>query len=255
MIEGNQERHVKARLFGRESIREVVVVVASILIAFGLDAWWDGVSERREWREQLGEVVRELELGLAQLNEARQSHLMYGGAAEALRQRLVGSGDGAVVSVPDTLVGALFSHFVMDISTTATTTFIDRGGLAVIDRPEVASALRNWPDLMADAVDDEVQLRLGVQSGYQSYMMSAAALGNALQAGSDMIVRSIRAQRGEPVPEFGITPGEISLRATPELVNLLSWRITVEGTRRSQMQGLLEVQKSLISELRRTLSE
>ena len=30
------------------SLVEMVVVVASILIAFGLDAWWDGRKERSE---------------------------------------------------------------------------------------------------------------------------------------------------------------------------------------------------------------
>jgi hypothetical protein len=246
---------VRLRLLGRESIREVVVVVASILIAFGLDAWWDGVSARRDSREQLAGVVRELEAGRAQLQEAVTSHQVLGGAADALRGLLVAGADGATVSVPDTLVGALFSHFVMDVSAAATLAFVDAGGLALFDRPELATALRNWPDEMADAMDDQAQLRAGVQSGYQSYMMSAAPLGNAIQAGSDMIGRSHRSLRGGPVPGFQNPPSDVALRATPELLNLLSWRVTMEDTRRRQMERLLEAQETLISGLQDLLAE
>jgi hypothetical protein len=220
--ETSSENRARLRLLGRESIREVVVVVASILIAFGLDAWWDGVSERRQLREQLAEVVRELEAGEAQLEEALGSHRTLGGAARLLRQQLIGSVAGATVSVSDTLVGALFSHFVIDVSTTGTTAFIDAGGLTLLDRDELARALRDWPERMADLADDEAQLRLGVQSSYQPYMMSAADLGNALQAGSDMIIRAYRTGAGEPIPEFQTPPGQITLRVTPQLVNLLS---------------------------------
>lgn len=241
------------RFFGRETMREVVVVVASILIAFSLDAWWDGVTKDRELRQQLRGVVAELEAGRLQLEESVLSHTVLGSAALSLRARLREVPLGDPVSVSDTLVGALFSHFQMDVGMSATTRFIEDGGLELLERPEVASALRDWPAVMVDATDDQAQLRSGVQAGYQNYMMSAGTLGDAPRAGSDMVRRAHSAARGGEIPPFRAPPREVTLRATPELLNLLSWRIANEETRQRQMEGLLRAQDSLIVAIRAAL--
>ena len=37
----------------RDAGRDVVLIVVSIMIAFALDAWWDGLGERKAQREQV----------------------------------------------------------------------------------------------------------------------------------------------------------------------------------------------------------
>ena len=44
----------------RPLLVEIVVIVVSIVLAFGLDAWWDGIAEGRQLREQLGSVEAEV---------------------------------------------------------------------------------------------------------------------------------------------------------------------------------------------------
>lgn len=237
------------RRLGRETVREIVVVVASILIAFGLDAWWDGQTEKRELQDQLGGVLVELEAGRRQIAEAAMAHRMHARAAGAFRDRLVQNDAGSTVAVPDTLVGALFSWFVMDVTTTATTAFVDAGGLELL-ASDLGAELRNWPAVMADAVDDEAQLRSVVQDGYQPYMTSHVPLGDAIDAGSEMIRRAILTARGEPVPDFTAPRSSVPVRATLEMINLLSWRETNENTRARQMDALLARQEDLISGVR-----
>lgn len=243
-----------ARFLGPETVREIAVVVTSILIAFGLDAWWDGVSDRHRLRGQLQGVVLELEAGRAQLQEAVVAHELMGGAAADLRRRVENGGSSARVAVPDTLVGVLFSHFVMDIATSATNDFVDGGGLALMD-PDVAARLRDWPAEMADAIDDQAQLRSGVQSVYLPYMLAAGDLGNAVRAGSDMVGRAYATVRGVPVRPFRSPPRDVEITRTPELLNLLAWRVSNEETRRRQMESLLAAQNALIAELGAVLGD
>lgn len=238
---------------GRETVREIVVVVASILIAFSLDAWWSGFVEGRQLRQQLAVVIVELEAGRAELLEGVSSHRVIGGAAAALYGHLRGRDPDEVVATADTLVGALFSYFTMDITTTATTAFIDKGGLEVIEDRAARDALSNWPAKMRDAIDDQAQLRAVVQDGYVPYMVSTFSLDGAIPAGSDMIRRAIREERGMDVPAFRSSPATVSLRAAPELLNHLSWRVNNEATRQAQMERLLAEQDSLIRILRAVL--
>ena len=47
---------------------EVVAIIASILIAFAIDAWWDGSKERREERDSLEALAEELSDSQAELD-------------------------------------------------------------------------------------------------------------------------------------------------------------------------------------------
>lgn len=52
----------------KERLEEAVVIVASILLAFWIDAWWDGREEARHERESLELVSRDLKAAIVQLN-------------------------------------------------------------------------------------------------------------------------------------------------------------------------------------------
>jgi hypothetical protein len=249
----SEDHESRRRVRGRETLREVLVVVASILIAFSLDAWWDGLVERGQLRGQLEAVIAELEAGRGELNDAVRSHRLYGGAAGALHEQLRSLDPDAPAEVPDTLVGSLFSHFTMDVSTSATISFLDAGGQSLVGDAWARRALADWPARMGDAIDDQAQLRAVVQAGYHPYMVSTFSLGSAIVAGSDMIGRGLREGLEVEVPPFRSPPATVTLRATPELLNHLSWRINDEAIRRRQMEILLSEQDSLISNLRGVL--
>jgi len=58
----------------KSALVEMVVVVASILIAFGLDAWWDGQQEGREERTILLGLEEELDSLKASVEEQTLFH-------------------------------------------------------------------------------------------------------------------------------------------------------------------------------------
>jgi hypothetical protein len=51
----------------RRLIAEGVVIVASILLAFGLDAWWDATQQSRETADLLAALDEEFALAAEEL--------------------------------------------------------------------------------------------------------------------------------------------------------------------------------------------
>ena len=48
---------------------EGVVIVGSILLAFGIEAWWDGVQERVEERQALEALARDFESAAEEIDQ------------------------------------------------------------------------------------------------------------------------------------------------------------------------------------------
>lgn len=59
----------RARISWPRLAAESLVVILSILAAFAIDAWWDGLGERRQEREALEVLSRDLEGSISQLEE------------------------------------------------------------------------------------------------------------------------------------------------------------------------------------------
>ncbi len=72
----------------RQSAREMVVVVTSILIAFGLDAWWDSTIERRQEHDLLSSLLTEFRSNEAQLADRISNHQRLAANAAALADLL-----------------------------------------------------------------------------------------------------------------------------------------------------------------------
>ena len=53
---------------------EALVITLSILVAFSIDAWWDGVQERSTDRTHLESVLRELQTTAGLLDDAIRLH-------------------------------------------------------------------------------------------------------------------------------------------------------------------------------------
>ena len=66
---------------------EGVVIVASILLALGLDAWWDGVQERQEEREALELILADLVADTTEIRQAFTSAARYEREATWLSDR------------------------------------------------------------------------------------------------------------------------------------------------------------------------
>ena len=147
-------------LAGRLAL-ESIVIVGSILAAFALDTWWQGVSERREERETLQALHVEF-------SAARENILFY----RSLQERILTS----VTSISDSLNAAVIrgatSIMLADtalawayIPPTTTVSLgtlqglIASGRLGIIRDRRLRSALGSWGVELAELAEEEIASR------------------------------------------------------------------------------------------------
>jgi hypothetical protein len=146
---------------------EGVVIVGSILLAFGIEAWWDGAQERELELEYVGSLIQDLRSDTASiasiLSETRKR-------AEYGQQVLAVYEAGARPDSPEEFVRAVeYASYFSDPGYTTTTIddLVSTGNLRLVRSKEVRDALSRyyeeieWTSQFRDAQRD-VQGQLGV---------------------------------------------------------------------------------------------
>jgi hypothetical protein len=136
---------------------EFVVIVVSILVALGGDAWWDGRVERREEREAIAALEDEFTASLRDLESGSQRHQEI---AAAIRRLLEWTGPRPDLPGGDAVAAAL------NDAIGTYTTYNDRrgvldgviasGGLRLIQNDSLRAMLAGWPAVVEDLTEDEV---------------------------------------------------------------------------------------------------
>ena len=136
---------------------EGVVVVASILIAFALDAWWAERQLEQEIAEDLAIVEYELaeNIRLAQLTIDIMNEVVA--ANNTIIATLEAQPDSAIVEVPDnTFFWGFFSNPTFDPSLGGTDAWIAAGRLAGIDSPELRQRLASVRGKVVDVREEQL---------------------------------------------------------------------------------------------------
>ena len=129
------------------------VIVASILLAFGIDAWWNDVEREREVAQELQSVGRELrrnqDLLAFQIDLLQR---MVRGDDEVLA--LLNAGPSSEnVTIPDTLGFLVITTLTFDPSLGALDALIASGRLAAVADPELRLGLSGIRALVVDATE------------------------------------------------------------------------------------------------------
>ena len=125
---------------------EAAVIIASILFAFAIDAWWDGVKTDRNTQEILDAVLVEMESNLTGLQNSISHHEEI---VEAIKIALEQS------SIAGLLDEAVIDVEVFEPSTGALDTLIATGMLAAIDEPALQISLGGFNRLASDLNERE----------------------------------------------------------------------------------------------------
>ena len=164
-------------------LSEGVVIVASILLAFGLQAWWDQTQERKAERETLEGLRTDFEWDLRNLDGILAAH----GRWESAGAHLDSLSRLRDATVPPDSVGpylsALLGRRTFDSQGGTLEALIASGGLGLLANPELRALLVRWQRSVRDleeeatsfwSASERVVDRLGALGGPWSQM---AAMG------------------------------------------------------------------------------
>jgi hypothetical protein len=212
---------------------EATAIVASILLAFAIDAWWSD-REIDQWQTaQLRALRDEFSANLKSLDIIVQTHDRTARSLESLIAQIRDTNDTIQVTVSDAALVALVAWRTSDISTGTLDSLLSSGKLAEIDNSDIRQSLAAWPSEVGDAQEDEVLARDFVQNVVVQSLLGQGVLEPAY--------------RSVPLPgRLDIDTQidtETALSVSPVLIEMATIRIAhiqMAGASISQLRGKIK---------------
>jgi len=192
-------------------------IVASILLAFAIDAWWDQRREDAEAQLLVEGMRADFTASQAHLDDwLRVVNNIYK-ANQAFLEQVKSTAIGEELEIPyGVLVGMLGSPTYSPTDSTLQTAMAS-GDIELIDDPELTNAIAVWRQQLADTAEDEILTRELMVSQLVPELSKQVRLGKALEYEPlmSLVMSDIDSISGDPV----------RLRATSELEGLLAHRL------------------------------
>lgn len=155
---------------------ESVAIVGSILLAFWIDAWWEGLTEREQESAILQALLRDFGEAREQFDQIASRHERLQGNMEQL---LHWAEDGDVPEdrrgEVDGMLGSTFNRQVFDPPSGAVETILGSGRLDLISNTELVPELTRWTALVDELREQEMAV---VDHFYQTVYPYLAARVN-----------------------------------------------------------------------------
>lgn len=215
---------------------EGFLIIASILIAFFLDAWWGEREAQHQLNQELQSVAREVTENRALVEYDVNSLERITNGSQALLSRLEEGTQSQLVPVQDTLLFFVtFFSPTLDLSFGALDALIASGRLAQIEDPELRLRLAGLRDLVGDAVGDELLAQTILMEQVFPAVSKDADLSVAYRI--DTAFGALDRKVDQPIPTEQIS---VPIPASLELTNAIRNRTSWAGTALGEMRRLLE---------------
>ena len=147
---------------------EATAIVASILVAFSIDAWWDDTQEKRRVRTTLEGLQTgfssNLDLIDANLNEVQASQ-------DTVNRFLNMNPDGAAVIPADERISTLIAIWrprTLDLNNNLLLVMLDSQGLKTLSNPALQDAIARW----RDSVEELNELKTMLANSQQEVLLA-----------------------------------------------------------------------------------
>ena len=191
---------------------ECLVIVAGILIAFAIDAWWEESEEQRDTDNLLGAFVVELQGNV----ETVRSRLKFRQAkkksiSELLESSRLVSDPGAVGKI-NALLSDLVYWGITNFDEGASRSLVQSGSLAWIEDDALRAKVVGWPDEYLDINRIERQEYDRVQSVLMPILIS--------RSNYSAIHNASRGRPGDPdfLPPFDTKISSVDSRSNWDLI-------------------------------------
>lgn len=235
-----KDQSVTSPTNGRKLLVEAAAIVASILLAFALDAWWDDSVARSEARSLLTSVAdefsssRESLIAIIAVTENQVS------VATTLADELMTSRQA---EVSDSILVLVLNDITFNAGGGAYESLMASDLFAELESRDLKRALAGWPSVLEDATEEQLRLQ---RLGDEQLKPLLAASSSGLAAVYEMLARWEISLGSDPMSD-----GHTRLSSSPALVNMLErrsylLRITAAELRRALEH--VELVESLIRE-------
>ncbi|MDH3619458.1 MAG: hypothetical protein OER91_01105 [Gammaproteobacteria bacterium] len=220
----------------RSYLYEGIVIVASILVAFALDASWANYQESKVERRILGELKEEfesakarIEISIGELETVIEASLELAGSL----------GRNTSVLSPDTaqdLIDRILTFNTLEVPTSVVDSIVASGQVRLISNSELREALAEWPAFIFDVRENHEWHREETDEYLIPYLARYLS------------IRDANVIRGDAK----LAPGSfdydlVSMQRDPVFEGRLVWRI-------SRQQATLDESKTLLEETNKLLA-
>jgi hypothetical protein len=150
---------------------EGVVIVVSVLLALGADAWWDGRQQRQHERNILVGLRGDLEATLQVIAPTRQGYERLSSTAERIISLGASAHDQLSAASMDTLLAQILlpgtAFTLVDATLSA---LLSSEGLEIISNLQLRAKLAEWPVLLASIRRDEGQNQTLIITQFLPYL-------------------------------------------------------------------------------------
>jgi hypothetical protein len=165
-------------------LAEGTAIMLSILLAFGIEAWWAERGERLEERE----VMHGLETEFSAYHERLIRDASRGEVAQRLLAEVLAAGPpGFSNALPVSAADSSFFYMVVvptfDVEGGTLDALLTSGRLELIQDLDLRARLASWPGLIADIRDNELATReFVIQVAHPLFSEYGVPLGRASEA-------------------------------------------------------------------------
>lgn len=227
-------------------VAEVLVIVASILLAFGIDAWWGERQERIEETEILQGLREEFDrswTALEKQNAYHSSALLSFEALLAASHR--GSWESKTQSIDEAL-GDLIGPPTTDLGSGVLDALVGAGKIQILSNQSLRTKLASWKGVFEEAHDDEV---LGRNFVFDRVVPYLAKHGVPLSGAFDHTRKRWRASIADDADALS------RLLADPEFHTILEVRYGFASHTTGEYESAMKAIAEILAEIERSLSE
>jgi hypothetical protein len=134
---------------------EAAAIVASILLAFSIDAWWDDRLESLDEDRILDTLRAEFLSNIESIPTYIERHQVSAAYTQELLDMMTETEPGSTLSYPADKLMRVLVHFTTDPHIGALDAILQSGELRYISNPNIRERLVTWPRLVADATENE----------------------------------------------------------------------------------------------------
>jgi len=180
-------------------VAEGLLIILSVLLAFGIDAWWGARQQAEEQLSLLDELEAEFRANLAELDGSEATHAMFARSAHRLLDISAGGQPlPSMVTLDSVLHHVFLAARTFNASAGALRAAQAADGTAPSFGLELRTTLGAWSGLLEDNAEDELRVVEYLDQQLSPFLSSHVPFVDAFEAAGPAMAQAYGSFSGSP---------------------------------------------------------